>query len=126
MGACLLVGLVSGVSAILHQWRLTEAACAKAVANSLEARQLLTELIRASQIAPLVGYRPAAPSINALQKAAGHAEKLLSDNPADVDLRIALYVRLWLPGDAPLGAATNGRDGGRLSECRAIMGIAGE
>jgi serine/threonine protein kinase/tetratricopeptide (TPR) repeat protein len=88
--AVLLLVLVGGLSGIIYQWRRADVARQDAVANESQARQLLSDLVQASPVIPLVDYYPRVPSIEPLIKAADHCKSLLQKNPDDSELRIAL------------------------------------
>jgi serine/threonine protein kinase len=90
LAAVLAVALSAGLSATLYEWRRAVDARRAAVANEEEARQVLSELIQSSPVAPLTGYFPQPPSMEPLIQAAQHCTSLLEKNPDDVDLRIAL------------------------------------
>jgi tetratricopeptide (TPR) repeat protein len=87
--AVLLLSLLGGMAGITLQWRKAEAARKSALASDMEAQELLSELIQ-SNVVPMPGYRPVAPTIDSLLKAEAHCQNLLHKNPGEIRLRIAL------------------------------------
>ena len=97
LAAVLCLALVGGIAGITLQWRRAEAARERALASDAEAEQVLNDLLQSAAIVPVLGYRPAAPSIESLLKAEAHCKSLLQKNPGQIPLRIALTrVYGWL------------------------------